>query len=259
MASVCTAFGGRRVIAATLVAASLLGFGGRAEASPASWVKQALANTLGHDGRTPAAPPVARYVIDEGGVFILDRSSRRPLLKFDDSPEVWVLSPSRGPRGDIIYKNDLGEPLLRATKLGGMTVFTPRRPEGSAAALIGPSTPLRLSTIGPVALLRDLAQASFRSSRAAQHLIEFEAPDTSAANDGLIADAAIVAMEAVVTLSSRPGGKAALARIGKIALIGGDKPAAKLRGGVLTITVVPPQGLGGRPSSMRILQAAMVR
>ena len=259
MASVCTAFNGRMVIAATLVAAIALGYGPRARATPASWVKQALAIAHGQDGRASAAPPVGRYGIDEGGVFVFDRSSHRPLLKFDDSPEVWVLSPSHGPRGDIIYKNDLGEPLLRATKLGGMTVFTRRRPEGSAAALLGPSTPLRLATIGPIALFRYVAQASDRSSRAAQHRIEFDVPDVGPASDGLIADTAIVAMQAVVNLSTRPGGKAALAHVSTIVFNEGGKSSVSFRGGALTVTVVPAQGLAGRPSSVRILQAMAPR
>ena len=49
-------------------------------------------------GQHPAAgrntsPPVARYVSQEGDVFVLDRSQNRPLLKFQDSPEVWALKP----------------------------------------------------------------------------------------------------------------------------------------------------------------------
>ena len=63
-------------------------------------------------------------------------------------PEVWALSRSRGPRGDIIYKNDISEPMLRATKLGGMTVFTPKHPDGAAAALVGSAMPVKLTPAG---------------------------------------------------------------------------------------------------------------
>jgi hypothetical protein len=252
------AFTGRMVIAATLVAVSLTAFSGGARASPASWVKQALAIAHGGDGRASAAPLVARYSIDEGGAFIFDRSTRRPLLKFDN-PEVWVLSPSHGPRGDIIYKNDLGEPMLRATRLGGMTVFTPRRPEGSAAALIGASSPLRLASIGPLALYQRLVQSSIRCSRAAQHLVGFDAPDTDAASDGLVADSALIITDALVGLSARAGGRAMLARLDRVAFARGTKPGAAYRGGVLTVTFVPTQGFAGRPSSLRVLDAVGAR
>lgn len=253
MVSAPRALGGDKVIAAALVAASLAGFGRPAVAAP-GWVQKALA--IGRSGdRQIAAPATARYLSDEGGGFILDRSGRAALLKFDDSPEVWVLSPSRGPRGDMIYVNDLGEPFLRATKLGGMTVFTTRRPEGSAVALVGPSGPLRLSPLGPVALYQRLYQASVRSTRAAQHLVGFDAPDADMNSDGLIADAAGLAVEAMVTLSGRAGGKALLARIGKVALIPGPRPGVGVHAGVVTITVAPAQGIAGRPSSERILRA----
>ena len=46
---------------------------------------------------------VARYRSEDGTGFIVDRSTARPLLRFDDSPEIWALSAARGPRGDMIY------------------------------------------------------------------------------------------------------------------------------------------------------------
>jgi len=257
MVSAPRAFGGGMVIAAALVAASVAGFAGPAGATPA-WVKKAL--TLGQSGdRQIAAPTTARYVSDEGGGFILDRSGRRTLLKFDDNPEVWVLSVARGPRGDLIYTNDLGETLLRATKLGGMTVFTARRPDGAPVALLGPCGPLRLSSLGPVALYQRLVQDSVRSTRAAQHLIGYEAEGADITSDGLIADAAGVAMEAMVALSARPGGRAMLARVGKVSFASGPEPAVSVYAGVVAITIVPSRGIAGRPSSERILRALGAR
>ncbi len=254
MASVCRALDGRATIAAALVAASLCGLGQSAMASP-EWLRKAWGAAHGEDGRQSLAPPVAKYAIDEGGSFILDRSGPEPLLKFEDNPEVWALVVSRGPRGDTIYRDDIGNMMLRATELGGMTVFTPRRPEGSAAAMAGASNPLRLTPVGPLALYQRILQASVRSSRAAQHLVGFDAPEADPASDGLIADAAAVAAEALVTLAGRQGGKATLARVQKVDLVKGPRPQVMTRGGVITITIVPTLGVAGRPSSERILRA----
>lgn len=254
MAPESKALHGMMAIAAALVASIACGFGDPAQAARGS-IREAFAALRGDDARSSATPQVARFMIDEGGGFVLDRRDKRPLLKFDDSPEIWVLQASPGPRGDIIYKNDAGEPMLRATKLGGMTVFTPRRPAGSAAALAGASPPLRFPSLGPIVLYQRLFQASVRASRAAQHLIGFEAPDADAGSDALIADAAIIAVEAMVTISARPDGKTLLSRVGKIAFIEGGKPAVGLQSGVLTITIAPSQGVAGRPSSRRILRA----
>ncbi|CAN7198838.1 DUF4908 domain-containing protein [Phenylobacterium sp. LjRoot219] len=225
-------------------------------AAPAWAAPESLRQGLfgGGDSRQLPAPPVARYVSD-GGAFVVDRSQGRVLLKFDDSPEVWALQAQPAPRGDVIYKNDLGEPVLRATRLGGVTIFTDRRPGGSAAALTGNGAPLKLQPMGPQALLERLAQASARSSKAARRLIAFDA-DATPASSALIADAALVASEAIVRLSRRPDGRAALAQVKQVRLSEGRRSSAQLANGVMKITVAPTQGLAGRPSSERIVLAA---
>ena len=208
------------------------------------------------DGRQGAAPPVARYISEDGDVFIVDLSQPRPLLKYDNSFEVWTLKPQPGPRGDTIYKNDLGEPVLRFTRLGGVTIFTDDHPGGEAAAVAGTSSPLRLMLLGPQALAEKLLQASARASRAARRLIPFEA-EASPASSALIADAAMVTSEAVVRMSRRADAHRLLDRVMKVRLVAGRKAQAQIDGtGVLEVTVNPPQGLAGRPSSERIIQVA---
>ena len=205
--------------------------------------------------RRAPPPPVARYVTETGEGFILDRSTGQPLLKFESSYEVWVLQPEVGPRGDINYKNDLGQLILRATKLGGFTLFTPKRPAGAAAEVTGAVQPLRLKPVSPLALYQLLRIASGRASKAAGRTIGFEA-DASPASSALIADASLVVSEAIVRLAQTPGGQPQLAKIGKVAIVEGARPTVVLRNGVLLIVVSPDQGLSGRPSSERILQVA---
>lgn len=247
-----------RVVAASMFAVAL-GFGVAAGprsalAGPES-LREGLFGRNPSEGRPVRAPPVARYVSEDGDMFVLDRSQGRPLLKFENSPEVWALQPQPGPRGDTIYKNDLGDPVLRATRLGGVTVFTDGRPGGAAAALAGGGDPLRLGVMGPQALLERLAAASARASRAARRLIPFDA-DATPGSSALIADAAMIASEAVVRLSRRPEGRAVLARLKQVQLIEGGKTGAKMQKGVLQVTVSPADGLAGRPSSERIAAAA---
>jgi len=218
-------------------------------------LREGLFGHGGFDARPLSAPTIARYVSQDGDGFVLDRTQGRVLLKFDNSPEVWVLAPHPAPRGDIIYKNDQGEPVLRATRLGGVTVFTDQRPDGSAAALAGGGAPLRLAPLGPQALLERLAQASARASRAARRLIPFDA-DASPASSALIADAAVVASEAVVRLTRRSDGRRVLSRLRQVKLAEGRSASVELVRGALQITVAPAQGMAGRPSSERILAVA---
>lgn len=209
--------------------------------------------------RRAPAPTVARYVTETGDTFVLDRSSARPLMRYEDSAEVWALAPQAGPRGDVIYKNDLGEPVLRATKLGGLTLFTRERPEGAAVAVAGASNPIRLAPMGPNTLLQRLAQASAKASRAANRLVPVGA-DATPQSAALIADAAMIASEAMIHMARRPNGKRVLSRIQKIFVAQGKKPDAHIdKSGVLVVTVRPDMGIAGRPSSERIAHAAGAR
>ncbi|WP_269714362.1 DUF4908 domain-containing protein [Caulobacter sp. NIBR2454] len=217
-------------------------------------LRDALYNSRNEMRRAPA-PPAARYVSETGVRFVFDRSQERPLLRFEGQSEVWALEPHPAPRGDIIYKNDLGQPVLRATKLGGLTVFTQQRPAGAAAAVAGEVAPIKLPVLSPSAVLQRLAAASAKASRAAQRLISFEA-DVTADSSALTADAAALAADAVTRLVRRPGGKQAVSKIDKVVIDKGRKPSAHLKKGVVRITVTPDLGLAGRPSSEKIAAAA---
>ena len=117
----------------------------------------------------------------------------------------WALTAATGPRGDLIFKNDVGEAVLRMTRSGGVTLFTQDRPEGMAVVLSGAATGTLQppASIGPNALFQALAASSARASRAAQHLISFVAPDVTPKTDWLFADAAVVTAEAFVRLAQR--------------------------------------------------------
>jgi hypothetical protein len=234
-------------------------FWSSAPAAPVSLLREAYVGT--HLGGEKAGQPLtARYQMDEGGAFVFDRSTIKPLLKFDDNPEIWALEPAPGPRGDVIYRNDVGEPMLRATRLGGMTVFTPKRPDGSAAALDGASAPLRVPSLSLQALFRTFYQASLRASRAAGRQIGFETQqDADATTASYLADAASVASEALVDIASLPGGKAGLSHLTDVVIAQGPRPGAGLQKGVLTVTIVTSQGVFGRPSSRRIERVTWVR
>lgn len=246
------------IVAALVLGSAALGVGAPAHADDLGSVLRDGLFGSPQSSRRAAAPRVAHYVADTGDEFVLDRSSSQPLLRFDDDAEVWALQPQSGPRGDTIYKNDLGETVLRATKLGGLTLFTHERPEGAAVAVEGETSPIRLAPMGPSALLQRLAQASARASRAAQRLVSVGA-DATPQSAAIIADAAMVAAEAMVHMSRTAGGRNALVRIEKIFVAQGKRPSVAVQNGVLVVTVRPDMGIAGRPSSQRIAAAAGVR
>jgi hypothetical protein len=239
----------RAILAAALCAVGL-GLAHPADAAPGS-LREGLFRKKQSEGRQFTAPPVARYVSEDGRVFVLDRTQDRPLLRFEGSPEIWTLSSQPAPRGDVIYKNDVGDPVLRATRLGGVTVFTDTRPEGAAAAPTGNAAPIRLTPMGPQALLERLAQGSARATRSARHTILFQAEATPASS-ALIGDTVIVASVAIGRISEQPGGRGRLAGLRRVFMEEGRRVAAQLKEGTLRITIVPSMGLAGRPSSERL-------
>ena len=242
----------KRAIGAALLGAAMACAVVPAHAGPADRLRESL---FRRHGSEVAGPPLARYVTEQGRVFVLDRTQTVTMLKYEDNPEVWALMPSPAPRGDVIYKNDLGEPVLRATRLGGFTLFTDARPSGEAVSLAGAAGPLRLLAMSPQAVFERLAQASVRSSRAARRPMLFEA-EANPASSSLIADAATITSLAIVKLAQRSDGRSTLGRFNRVQFEQGKKASATLKDGVLRIIVAPSQGLAGRPSSQRIMKAA---
>lgn len=251
--SATTGRGGRAILLALALAA--VAGAANAQQSGHSLRDALFGNRAGSEQRKAPAPPVARYVSETAGAFILDREAPQPLLKFENSAEIWVLSAEPAPRGDIIYKNELGEPVLRASKLGGMTLFTSERPSGDAAALMGKASSIQPPAFLSVsALFQRLIQASGRASRAAEHRVLFKTvddatPDTSV----LVADTATVTAEAFERMARR-GDRSLLSRVNRVLLAEGRKPGVSLKGGDLTVTYAPGKGLSGRPSSKRIVK-----
>ncbi len=220
------------------------------------------------DMRGAANPPVARYLAGQGASFILDRSVVAPeaLLKFDDSPEVWVLQPSPAPRGDTIWRNDVGDPVLRVTRLGGVTLFTQRAPEGMPAALMGDAGDLQLPPfIPPETFLLRGAQAAFRSAQAAGHKMNFSTPrQVPLPWYAQFIDSFNVAADAIGRLGRERKAKAFLTKLESVQFVAGAKPdvtitksEVTINGEVMTITIVPQKGFAGRPSSDRIVKVAL--
>jgi hypothetical protein len=102
-------------------------------------------------------------------------------------------------------------------------------------------------------------QVSVRISRSVQHTVTVEAPEADSSSDWMIADAAVVTMEAFIALAAQPDTRPLVARITKIQFLVAARPAVQLQGGTLIISVAPAAGISGRPSSRRIIKTAWGR
>lgn len=204
----------------------------------------------------PMFAPSGRFRGDGGDTFVLDRTGPKALLKFENRDEIWLLEGHPAPRGDTVFKNDVGDTMLRASKLGGLTLFTRQAPNGQAVMLAGPAEPLsgrRALSFG--VLFRALVVSGHRVTRAAQHPMTVTLVDTATAETaGPVADAAAVVAEAFEDLD-RSGRRDLLARWRRVNLKLGDKADVKADGEILVVVLNPKKGVAGRPSSARIGRA----
>ena len=198
-------------------------------------------------------PPSGRYVSESGENFIFDRSGQRPLFRFERRTETWVLRATPAPRGDIIYRNDTGDQILRVTPDGGMTLYTVRAPNGTPASMAGSAPTLAVPALGPARLFNLIAQRSALVSRAMGRLIKINLPDVQ--NEALCVEALMVTTEAVVRMARTPSFERRLSRLNSITIVEGNRSAATYSRGELRIILDSDQGIAGRPSSSRIIRA----
>jgi hypothetical protein len=115
----------------------------------------------------------------------------------------------------------------------------------------------------PGAVFQRMLQSSARASRAAQHLIAFDAAGVTPDAAPVFVDAATAAAEAVIALSRRDDGRAFLRRLDRVKFQQGARPGASVAaasgGGRLNMEVFvdASQGVAGRPSSQRLVRAAL--
>jgi hypothetical protein len=241
---------------------ALILVGGQAHAAGPPNLRDLLFGRHGDESSRGAdAPVVARYEGENGAAFILDRTrAAAALLQFDGDPEIWALKATPGPHGDIIYRNDLGQPMLRSNRLGGVTLFTPGRPSGMPAAFVGEGTPPRPPPVlGPDALFQLQLHMSLRATRAAQHLVGFDALDKpddviTPSSEVVFAEAFIITAQAFVRVAetTKPG-QSAISRIRQVHFVIGSTPDATVNGPTMRVTLAPDRGVAGRPSSGRLI------
>ena len=203
----------------------------------------------------PGNPIVGRYGVERGPGFVLDRSSSAtPLLKYENSNEIWVLQPRPAGRGDMVFTNDAGDIVLRATRLGGLIVFTEDRPQGVPASLRGSAQPIPTDVVmTPGGFVRRMNEALQRLSDLDPNFkkISFNSDDSAAP---LLAEAAVITVQAVQNAVRRKKTRT-VESLERLVLRDGPSPSVAFDRGVLTITVTPGLGVAGRPSSEKIARA----
>jgi hypothetical protein len=217
--------------------------------------------------------PVERYVLtSDGRSFLFEERGTSARVQFlcspedmridcvldgSAAPEIYLLSATRAPRGDVIYKNDEGETLLRIAAYGGATVFWPGEMQGAAASKsFGDDHALTLDARSYDDALRRAQSASAQVSAIVGTTILFDVGAgrrSSQVDASVLADAVLTAAKGIVTVADDPIGASVIAeRVSRVAFLPGAQPGVALNGSVLEILYVPKQDIKGRPSSAKV-------
>lgn len=242
--------------AAALAIAATSAFG---QAQPAPGERPGrLGEMLGLKQRfTHNLPTVAHFIADGVAEFTFDRSTDRPMIQFSDNGEIFALHPQPAPRGDVIYKNDVGDPVLRLSGLGGVTVFTPSRPQGAPAELVGMGDPIALlaNIHNATDLFRRMQVASRRIGLVVQHPVSVDAPDLGPETYDLAADVLVLAVDAFERNAPTIRTDPRMRKVTQVLILEGERPGVTLSERTLTIVIASRWGVAGRPSSYRIASA----
>ena len=211
-------------------------------------------------------PIVAHFVSARGAGFVLDESQAEPLLRFDGDDEVFQLTAKSGANGDITFRNDVGEPVLKATQLGGMILFSGAHEDvGDPAAVTGQAAAFAPDRLTLTELWLEMAKSQLRVSHACNHRIDINADkdniDEGIPNETIInlfAESVSVTTGALIQVASQADSRHALDKLHEVDLIEGRPPSAHIENGVLIVKLDPSRGAwGGHPSSKRIMNVVM--
>lgn len=220
---------------------------GAAPPAPAPVLRFSSAATR---GLTP--PPTAKY---EDSVsqrsFVLDRSGAGPLLKFDDSPEVFALRATTAQRGDDFLRNDAGDLMLRVTEAGNVIAYVGTK-TGAPADIAGVAAPLNAPAMTG-SLTQRVKDASAALGKIAGHDVTVFGAGAFGSDEEWAADALTMTVLGVQRANGLA--RAATRDLKAVRLVRADAPTATFQGGELVLGVNPAAGYAGRPSSEVIANA----
>ena len=247
------------LIACAVLTTSVTAVAAPAIAQQRSNVQAEQNRSIGQRVFSRGLPVIARYASAAGEVFTLDLSGPRSLLRFEGDDEVFTLRAQAAPRGDTVYRNDAGNAVLRISRDGGLTLYSERSPSGSPVFSFGAAEPLRPPLVTAIQLFQHLVNQSRLASRALQRSVFLDAADVSAGSEAVIAEAATVAVDALIRLARNESTRAHAVRVRRVEFVEGSRPSAGYADGTLRIVVQPDQGVAGRPSSARVMAAIQGR
>jgi hypothetical protein len=198
----------------------------------------------------------ARHYQDSASrrTFVVERRGDVFLLKFDNDPEIIVLRPTSGQRGDTFLKSDDGRLMLRFTELGNMISYVASQ-AGAPADMYASAAASNLSLASPPAMTASLTalqkDAAQRLSKFAGHDVTVFGASEFGDNEAWAGDALKVIVKGVESADNGAGKLVRSVSLHRSSIAS----VAFSRDGELSIGVNPRDGYLGRQSSTAIAAA----
>lgn len=233
----------------------------------------ALLGAGGAAAQEPTDPMAARLSADRvGGVAAGDYSAAddinftllpygdKYLLRFDDSPENFVLYGDRVALGGRELKYDTGALALKVSVWGGVTLYTQQAPSGIPATRNGDATAPPKLQVTAASLTAALADEASHLAYVQQLKLRFSADDSILKNNDDVRanafDALVNSAMGIEHIVATPAGRGAFVRrFDSVRIVEGDKPTIAISGRTLLVSFVPSAGAAGRASSRAIAVA----
>jgi hypothetical protein len=196
---------------------------------------------------------------DDVNFTILPFGGDKYLLRFDDSPENFVLSSDRVALGGRELRYDTGVLALKISVWGGVTLYTQDAP-GVPATRTGDALAPPKFAVSSNNLAAALSDEENHIAYAQKLKLHFSA-DAAILKDSddvraYAFDALVNSALGIERLLAAPAGRAAFAkRFDQVRIVEGDKATIAISGRTLLVSFVPSAGANGRASSRAITLA----
>lgn len=179
------------------------------------------------------------------------------LLRFDDSPENFVLYGDRVALGGRELKYDTGALALKISVWGGVTLYTQQAPSGIPATRNGEATAPPRIPVTAASLTAALADEASHIAYVQQLKLRFSADDSILKNNDDVRanafDTLVNSTMGIERIVATPAGRNAfIRRFDSVRIVEGDKPTIAISGRTLLVSFVPSAGAAGHASSRAI-------
>ncbi|HEY1962155.1 MAG TPA: DUF4908 domain-containing protein [Rhizomicrobium sp.] len=197
------------------------------------------------------------YIAGDKIKFVLRRSDKNYLLRFDGDPETYVLHADHTSLGGRMLKYDSGETALKVAGWGGLTLYTDFAPNGSPAVRIGDAAPFAPSPV-------TLKDVQFLAAQDAQRLaherhlrLPFVVNWSVLETDGALRATASEAIENTARgierfVRDRQMRQMLMSRVHRVTFATGTRPMLGLQNKALIVTFNPERGYLGCHSSRAV-------